>query len=71
MAKLPNSTYRKILRFHTTEVRQQDLHLKVVHVPGKNFDKQLVFTKSAPGVQMKRTMERSGYINLGERSKGQ
>ena len=45
-------------------------HLKVVHVPGKS-NRADAFTKSVPGVQMKKTMERSGYIYLGERSKGQ
>ena len=44
--------------------------LKVVHVPGES-NRADAFTKSVPGVQMKRTMEMSGYIYLGERSKGQ
>lgn len=45
-------------------------HLKVVHVPGKR-NRADVLTKSVPGVQMKQTMQRSGYLYLTERSSGQ
>ena len=45
-------------------------HLKVVHVPGKT-NRADALTKSVPGVQMRNTMERSGYLYLTEQSKGQ
>ena len=45
-------------------------HLKVVHVPGKS-NRVDALTKSVPGVQMRNAMERSGYLYLTERSKGQ
>ena len=45
-------------------------HLKVLHVPGKS-NRADALTKSVPGVQMRNTMERSGYLYLTERSKGQ
>ena len=44
--------------------------LKVVRVPGKS-NRADALTKSVSGVQMRNTMERSGYLYLTERSKGQ
>ena len=45
-------------------------HLKVVHVPGKQNGSD-VLTKSVPGTQMHKTMLKSGYVYLTNRSKGQ
>ena len=42
-------------------------HLKVVHVPGKS-NRADALTKSVPGVQMRNTMERSGYIPIPDRA---
>ena len=45
-------------------------HLKVEHIPGKR-NRSDVLTKSVPGVQMKDTMNRSGFVLLQIKSKGQ
>ena len=45
-------------------------HLKVEHIPGKR-NRSDVLTKSVPGVQMKDTMNRSGFVFLQSKSKGQ
>ena len=45
-------------------------HLKVEHIPGKR-NRSDVLTKSVPGVQMKDTMNRSGFVLLQSKSKGQ
>ena len=57
-------------RYLWLQERVAENHLKVVHVPGKQNGSD-VLTKSVPGTQMHKTMLKSGYVYLTDRSKGQ
>ena len=57
-------------RYLWLQERVAEGHLTVHHVAGKK-NKSDVLTKPVPGVQMKQTMENSGYLYLSSRSKGQ